>query len=91
MFGKKSKDRELVEKVREFDLKDLPRDENGEVILPDDITYAEFLHLTHPELTEAELRRKMAKENVAAWLVRFIILAFIALIVLIIFLHITSS
>ena len=91
MFGKKSKDKELIEKVREFDLKELPRDENGEVILPDDITYAEFLHLTHPELTEAELRRKMAKENVAVWCVRFVIAAFIALIILIIFLHVTSG
>lgn len=91
MFGKKSKDKELIEKVREFDLKDLPRDENGDIVLPEDITYAEFLHLTHPELTEAELRRKMAKENVAAWCVRFVVLAFIALIVLIIVLHVTSS
>lgn len=91
MFGKKSKDKEIIEKVREFDLKNLPRDENGEIILPDDLTYAEFLHLTHPELTEGELRRKMAKENVATWMVRFVVLAFIALIGLIIFLHVTSS
>ena len=90
MFGKTSKRKGAVEKVREFDPEDLPRDENGEVVLPDDITYAEFLHLTHPEMSEGELRRQMAKESVAVWLVRFIVLAFIALIVLIIFLHVTS-
>lgn len=88
-FGK-SKDKETVERVREFDERNLPRDENGEVVLPDDITYAEFLHLTHPELTEAELRRKIAKENVATWMVRFVILGFVALAVLIIYLHMTS-
>lgn len=88
-FGK-SKDKETVERVREFDERNLPRDENGEVVLPDDITYAEFLHLTHPEFTEAELRRKIAKENVSAWMVRFVILGFVALAVLIVYLHMTS-
>ena len=88
MFGKKKSDQ--VEEVREFDVDSLERDEDGNVILPDDITYTEFLHFTHPEFTEAELRRKIAKENVSVWLVRFIIAAFVALAVLIFVLHMTS-
>ena len=89
VFGRKKNTD--VEVIRDFKREELEVDEEGKVILPDDITYAELLHLTHPELTADELRETIAKEKGQEWLVRFMVVAIIALIVLIVILHVTSS
>lgn len=79
-----------VETVREFTEDDLEKDENGEFIFPDDMTYAEFIHFTHPELSEEELASAIAKERRTSWLVRFMVLALALIVILVIALVVTS-
>lgn len=81
--------KQRVERVREFDHNKLPRDKDGKVIIPEDMTYAEFLKLTHPEMDENDIARAIKKENRGAWLVRLEALAFIVLIIIIIVLMVT--
>lgn len=89
--GRKRKKRERPVKVqRKFEIDDLPRDQDGKVILPDDITYPEFIRLTHPEMSEAEINKALKKEHRNVVVVRFEIAAFIVLIILIITLIVTS-
>lgn len=89
--GRKRKKRERPVKVqRKFEIDDLPRDQDGKVILPDDITYPEFVRLTHPEMSEAEINKALRKERRSTIVVRFEILAFVVLVVLIIVLIFTS-
>lgn len=87
--ARKERERPVVAQ-REFKMEDLPRDENGKVVLPDDITYPEFIRLTHPEMSEAEINKALRKERRNTIVVRFEILAFIVLIVLIIVLIFSS-
>lgn len=82
-------DKQRVERVREFDHNKLPRDKDGKVIIPEDMTYAEFLKLTHPEMDENDIARAIKKENRGAWMVRLEALGFIILIVVIIVLMVT--
>lgn len=82
-------DKQRVERVREFDHNKLPRDKDGKVIIPEDMTYAEFLKLTHPEMNENDIARAIKKENRGAWLVRLEALAFIVLIIIIVVLMVT--
>lgn len=89
MFFRSSQSK--VEEIREFDLDALDRDENGDVILPKDISYAEFLHLMHPELTEEELRQAIAKETKSVWSVRLLLAAFAVVVILIIAFILTGS
>jgi hypothetical protein len=86
----KTKKERPVEKVRQFDPDTLPRDENGKIILPDDITYAEYLKLIHPEFTERDIAKIIQKENRNAWVVRFELLAIVIFAVVIIYLIVTS-
>ena len=51
---------------------------------PEEMSYAEYLKLTHPDKTEAEIAKMIRKENRYTWLVRFQILAFILIIIVII-------
>lgn len=89
--GRKRKKRKRpVEVQRRFEIDDLPRDEDGKVILPDDITYPEFIRLTHPEMSDAEINKALRKEHRNTVVVRFEIAAFIVLIILIIVLVVTS-
>lgn len=81
--------KQRVERVREFDHNKLPRDKDGKVIIPEDMTYAEFLKLTHPEMDENDIARAIKKENRGAWLVRLEALAFIVLIIIIVVLMVT--
>lgn len=81
--------KQRVERVREFDHNKLPRDKDGKVIIPEDMTYAEFLKLTHPEMNENDIARAIKKENRGAWLVRLEALAFIVLIIIIVVLMVT--
>lgn len=81
--------KQRVERVREFDHNKLPRDKDGKVIIPEDMTYAEFLKLTHPEMDESDIARAIKKENRGAWLVRLEALAFIVLIIIIVVLMVT--
>lgn len=78
------------ETVRDFRVEDLEKDENGEVILPEDITYPELVHLAHPELSADELSRKITQEKRMGWLVRFMVVALLAILVLIIALIVTN-
>ena len=79
-----------TEVVREFSADELEKDENGEYVFPDDITYTEFLHFTHPELSAEELAQQVAKERRNAWLVRFMVLALALIVILVIALIVTS-
>lgn len=81
--------KQRVERVREFDHNKLPRDKDGKVIIPEDMTYAEFLKLTHPEMDENDIARAIKKENRGAWLVRLEALAFVVLIIIIVVLMVT--
>lgn len=81
--------KQRVERVREFDHNKLPRDKDDKVIIPEDMTYAEFLKLTHPEMDENDIARAIKKENRGAWLVRLEALAFIVLIIIIVVLMVT--
>lgn len=90
-MGEKGKAREeRVEVQRKFDMDDLPRDEDGKVILPDDITYAEFIRLTHPEMTDAQVARAVRREQRNTRLVRAELLVIAAFVIVIIILAIAS-
>lgn len=89
--GNARKKRERPVKVqRRFEIDDLPRGEDGKVILPDDITYAEFIRLTHPEMTDAEVDKAVRKEERSAKLARLEILVFAILIIVVIILIVSS-
>ena len=79
-----------VEKVRQFELDELPRDEKGKVILPDNMTYPEFLKLIHPEYTERDIARIVKREERNAWVVRFQVLAFLLIVVVIVLMVVFS-
>lgn len=84
------KKKDDVEVVREFNVDELEKDEDGKVILPDDITYAEFLHFTHPELSPDELRKKIAQEKAQTWFLRFMLAGILVIVVIIIVFIVTS-
>lgn len=86
----RSKRERPVKVQRRFEIDDLPRDEDGKVILPDDITYAEFIRLTHPEMTDAEVDKAVRKEERSAKLARLEILVFAILIIVVIILIVAS-
>lgn len=86
----RKKGKRPVKMQRRFEIDDLPRDEDGKVILPDDITYAEFIRLTHPEMTDEEVDKAVRKEERSAHLARLELLVFAILIVVIIILIVSS-
>lgn len=64
--------------------------EPEETQAPEEMSYAEYLKLTHPDKSEAEIAKMIRKENRYTWLVRFQILAFLLIIIVIIALIFTN-
>ncbi len=64
--------------------------EPEEAHAPEEMSYAEYLKLTHPDKSEAEIAKMVRKENRYTWLVRFQILAFLLIIIVIIALIFTN-
>lgn len=57
---------------------------------PEDMSYDQYLKLTHPDKSDEEIAKMIRKENRYTWLVRFQILAFILIIIVIITLIFTN-
>lgn len=57
---------------------------------PENMSYAEYLKLTHPDKSEQEIAKMIRKENRYTWLVRFQILAFVLIVIAIIVLIFTN-
>ena len=70
---------------RRLRMEDLPKDENGKAILPDDITSPEFIRLTHPEMTDEEIARAIRKENKNVAILRAQIISLVFFVALVIF------
>lgn len=64
--------------------------EPEEAQAPEEMSYAEYLKLTHPDKSEAEISKMIRKENRYTWLVRFQILAFLLIIIVILVLIFTN-
>lgn len=65
-----------------------PKSEEAQA--PEEMSYAEYLKLTHPDKSEAEISKMIRKENRYTWLVRFQILAFLLIIIVILVLIFTN-
>ena len=66
------------------------RDQPEEAKAPEDMSYAQYLKLTHPDKSDEEIAKMVRKENRYTWLVRFQILAFLLIIIAIILLIFTN-
>lgn len=66
------------------------RDQSEEAKAPEDMSYAQYLKLTHPDKSDEEIAKMVRKENRYTWLVRFQILAFLLIIIAIILLIFTN-
>ena len=47
------------------------RDQPEEAKAPEDMSYAQYLKLTHPDKSDEEIAKMVRKENRYTWLVRF--------------------
>lgn len=56
----------------------------------EEMTYAQYLKLTHPDKSAEEIAKMVRKENRYTWLVRFQILAFLLIIIVIVILIFTN-
>lgn len=70
---------------------DASQPEGQEGFVAPDMSYAEYLKLTHPEKSDEEIGKMVRKENRYTWLGRFQILAFIAIIILVIVLIVSNN
>lgn len=59
-----------------------PSADNPEV-KTDEMSYEEYLKLTNPSLSDAEIASMIRKENRYTWVVRFEVLAFILFVIVI--------
>lgn len=66
------------------------RDQPEEAKAPEDMSYAQYFKLTHPDKSDEEIAKMVRKENRYTWLVRFQILAFLLIIIAIILLIFTN-
>ena len=58
--------------------------EKGEKLeLPADTSYEEVLRLTRPDLGEEGIQRELAKDRRYSWMVRFEVLAFLLIVIVI--------